>query len=272
MGPSVSINGLAATHPDPLGFWKLARRDTLTFGSLFLLAVVCLGQILAIGMIFWSRIHFGSHFDPQIYTDFQTIKSNQSVTTTLHLEEAQRARKLAHAPVHDQVLMLERAREELEQPCARQNENRSLRGRWKTSPTLDATFRGIMEKGRVRRSHPPLANSHRKRDGISPRHQNTRQPVPRNAEILSKPASSGKKFRGIAPPDSSDMKDALDHLQRLTQNRRLPIKRPKGQPFQRPPFSFRLSMSNKRICPCRIFYDLRFNLRFTLGSRDRTHR
>ena len=109
MGSSVSINGLAATHPDPLGFWKLARRDTLTFGSLFLLAVVCLGQILAIGMIFWSRIHFGSHFDPQIYTDFQTIKSNQSVTTTLHLEEA-KGEKARACAAHDQVLMLERAR------------------------------------------------------------------------------------------------------------------------------------------------------------------
>ena len=277
----VSTSGLRAAHPDGLGFWKLARRDVVTFGSFLLLTIACLIQAIAIGMVFWSRIHFGSNFNPIAYSEFQIIKSNQSVTDALGLDAAQKARNRSRAPVQDQAtLMLKRASHDLDLARTRQKEIQLIEGETeKKAQSLvrlseEAWARGAFDEA-IRHLQTAV--------------QNATDYLPAIKTLAARHEERGdfeqarfqwEKIAGIARPESADMVLALEHLQRLaptttvfrpalTPRDQLPAKTPAAVLAipQTPPAVLSLIEIKQTDLSLDDLYDLRFNLRFTLGSR-----
>jgi len=276
---AVGETDLSWKRPPWEGRGKAARHDLITGGSLFLLAMICLTQMFAIGMVFWSRAHFGSNFDPKIFTDYQTILSSQSVSDTLGLEEAQKARDRMRAPVHDHVtVMLKQADEELEQSRVKQSETRIIEGQSeKQAEEWVRLAEESWKKGALDEAIRHLRTALQKTTDYLPALRTLAARLEERGEF-EQACFQWEKIAGIALPESADMKEALDHLQRLASTpvprdqtsgtfaaSQTPLPRIMAAP-QTPPQVLSLVEVRQTDLTLQDLYDLRFNLRFVLEA------
>lgn len=93
----------------------------LALGVGALVGLLVLLQVAAMIWVFGSRLAFGQHFDPVIFSEFETVRSTASVDDTMGLRRAEEARREARQPVSDEVTRaMERAGRERDQARARE--------------------------------------------------------------------------------------------------------------------------------------------------------
>ncbi len=121
MGKAPSV--IVAAGESRAAMWKGSSLDALGLFALLAVVLVAGVEVLAIVGVFWSRIHFGDRFDPVVFSEFETVRSTDSVNKTFGLKEAEAARRMARVVPRDQVtLAMERAGQELDQTRSRSAE------------------------------------------------------------------------------------------------------------------------------------------------------
>jgi tetratricopeptide (TPR) repeat protein len=111
-------------HVHGIPFWKVISRDGLMAVTFFCFIFGALIEIFAILGIFFSRAHFGSEFNPAVFSAFQEERSSESVNRALGLSDAIAAREASRVPINDEITeTLVRADRELLE--SRKEENQS---------------------------------------------------------------------------------------------------------------------------------------------------
>lgn len=108
---------------------QTGKRSPMLVAVAVLAGVILVIQVIAVVSVFWSRIAFGARFDPVVFSEFETVRSTESVNETLGLRRAEEARREARHPVRDDVtLAMEKAERERAHARLRDQETDSLRG------------------------------------------------------------------------------------------------------------------------------------------------
>ncbi len=101
----------------------MLRGDRWNLITAILLVAAVFIQGLSIAGVFWSRAHFGHHFDPAVFSIYEEKKSDDSVNTVFRSRDAEEARRGSAIPLQDAISeTMERAMLELDQSRARRKE------------------------------------------------------------------------------------------------------------------------------------------------------
>lgn len=231
-------------------------KDQLTTITVALMSAAVLLQLIALGTIFITRLVFGSHFNQDVYSKYQGEKADSSMKDTLRLREAEKARDAAKTMAPDSVTIeTEKALGEVDQIKTRQHEDDVLREENEKKAKLMVYEAGIHWK-------------YEQYDLAFLQLQAALKIVPdyipaivKLAEYweLSKDLGQAQfqlqRAASLAKPDSSEMKEILSNLDRVT---RL-IGTKKTSLFASEPARTDLPLGNE--------YDLRFNLDVKLNTR-----
>jgi tetratricopeptide (TPR) repeat protein len=136
-----------STHGIP--FWKVVSRDGLMAVTFFCFVLGALVEIFAIFGIFLSRAHFGSEFNPAVFSAFQEERSSESVNRALGLDGAIAARAASKVPINDEITeALIRADQELLESRKEENQTGLLKAEAeKKAEILTRQAQAYWEKG-----------------------------------------------------------------------------------------------------------------------------
>jgi tetratricopeptide (TPR) repeat protein len=244
---------LSGSHGEP--FWKVAQKDVLTLTTTILIVLVFFLQFFAIGVIFVTRICFGSHFDPIIYSEYQIEKSDTSMTEALRLKEARAARVAATSPTDDSITL------STEQALAEINQQTKKRSK-------DEIIHSEAEKTAERLTQEAeMYWKYKSYDDAIKHLQDALQSAPDYLPAIKKLAIYSEerkdltqahfqweKAASIAEPGSIEMQEIQKNLDRLTS----PTDGNKAILF---------ADIKRNDLPLEDLYDLRFNLQISLNTR-----
>lgn len=245
----------------------------LTF-SLLVLALLLEGVF--VGGIFVSRIMFGSRFDPVIFTNFETQKSTESVNATMKLDEAVAARRAeANIAIRDNVTRsVERAGQELEQSRVRSKENDLVREEAeRRAEEMVSQAEGMWKMGSRNQALALLTAALQKSPDYLPVLRKMAQFYEENQNVAHA-RFLWEKAAAIAQPQTPEMEEVQKNIARLAML--YPETKPEAAPITglrvdlpmaKEPDKVTLTLVTISDLPLEGLYDLRFNMRITLGSR-----
>lgn len=259
-----------------LPFWKLALQDGFVALTLILLFASALLEILSVGGIFGSRLYFGSKFDPIIYSEFSAEKSKASVEAILKTEESKEAfQQTVKTFEQDRVSMaMKRADQELKRSQTRQDETEIVQKRseeqaeaflqeaealWK-SGSGDFAIQSLQKALRIAPEYLPAAKK------LASFYQ--------EKQDWAQACFQWEKAVAIARPQSQEMKEIQQNLEYAKKRYAESSASPKilvAAPSESPPVQktnpiYLIEVARKDL-PIADLYDLRFNLRITLGAK-----
>jgi hypothetical protein len=197
--------------------WKSAHRDlwsALTWG---VVGCAFLLQLLTMGGILWSRLSFGSSFNPTLYSEFEAKNAETSIQETYKIETGELSLENTRAVEKDHVSRaIEQAGEEMENARLRWNEN-------------DLVRREAEKKAMVMIEQADVFAKNQSWDLAIEQLQRAIHMAPDFLPAIRKLALvyeerhdypkarfQWEKAGGIALPQSAEMKEIQEHLDRLS--------------------------------------------------------
>jgi hypothetical protein len=259
---------------------RTGKRSPVSAAVLALCGAVLAVEAAAIVSVFWSRASFGHRFDPVVFSEFETVRSTESVNDTLGLKRAEQARREALRPVRDGVtLAMERAGRERAHARLKDQETSAIRGEAEKEAAL-AIERGeaLLRSGLRQQALDAFEAVLRRVPGYLP--------ALRKLASLYEEQGKGAQARflwekaaaavGNDPAASAEIQANLKRLQGAEDALRRPGDRPHVvAPLLRPAVALPSGASLPRLkvsgvtradLPLEDLYDLRFRLEFSLDS------
>ncbi len=197
---------------------KFLFQDRVISASWLLLAIASSIQIFAISGIFWSRNYFGSSFDPKIFSEFAEKQSDESVSRVFGLEEAKTARMTTSTPLSEETLqVMKKADQERQVEQVRQSEAELVKTESeKTADEIVSQAEILWKNG----STGPAIEQLQMALKLAPDY------LPVNLKLaalyeehhdFTKARFQWEKAAGMASPQSSDMREIQQNLDRLNE-------------------------------------------------------
>jgi tetratricopeptide (TPR) repeat protein len=186
--------------------------------TLLLVGLALFIQFSAITAIFLSRTHFGSDFNPSVYSTFQRERSSEAVKDTFGISKAMAARLASKVSVQDDVsLAVQHANQELSLVKERQTKNQDLRRQAeKRADTIMQQAGTLWKKGSFQQAIDQLRVALQIAPDYLP-------PTRRLAEFYEQQFNFGQarfqweKAASLADLQGSEIIEIQEHIARLTQ-------------------------------------------------------
>lgn len=245
-----------------------------------LVGLLVLLQLAAIIWVFGSRLAFGRHFDPVIFSEFETVRSTESVDDTIGLRRAEEARREARQPIFDDVTRaMERAERERAQARSREEKASVLQSEAeKEAEILAQRGEALLGSGLRRPAIEAFESAVRRAPGLLSAVRRLSSLYEEQGQFslayfLWEKAGAGA---GSPGPAATEIQSHLKRLAELDETTRKAgekplITSPRLRPPDvgseaAPPARLRIARIVRTDLPLEGLYDLRFRLEFSLDS------
>ncbi|MCC7517894.1 MAG: hypothetical protein IT578_01785 [Verrucomicrobiae bacterium] len=259
---------------------KPGKPSPVLIGVGTLVGAILLLQAAALLSVFWSRTAFGHRFDPVVFSEFETVRSTESVNDTLGLQRAEQARREARRPVQDDVTRaMERAERERARARLQEQQSASLQGAAeKDAAAFQQRGEALLQSGLRQPAAEAFEAALRRAPGYLPAIRRL-APLYEDQGLASQARFLWEKAGSVAGGDPAAAAEIQSNLKRLAGVDDA-IRKAGDKPIVLTPVPGLLdaaapvaSAARLRIArvarvdlPLEDLYDLRFRLEFTLDS------